>query len=109
MTLWERTRFITAIVAQAIAVVFISGSVYFFVQYYADIGNPLRHEYIVGVSLTLLYALGFTLASALVSTTLKKVISRWQFRILAWPALALGIGFLSFYFGSIVFDLTTRT
>ena len=108
MTFWERTRFITAVVAQAIAAFFISVSVCFLVQYYTDIENPLDSEAMEGVWLALLYALGFTFASALVSMSLKKAIPKWHFRILAWPAFVLGFG-LSLYLGGIIFDLTTRT
>jgi hypothetical protein len=109
MTIWQIIRYTFAIIAQAVATLYLSLSVYFLAGYYIDTDNHLRHEYLIGVWVGLLQATGFSLGSALLASSVKTAISRRTFRILTVPALIIGIVFLTLYFGSLVYDLSTRT
>ena len=109
MTFWQKTRFVAAIAGQVLAALMLVGFCYFVAQYYTDTGNHLRHEYLLGASVLLLYSLGTSLISALLAASVKSAIQRVHFRALVWPALFLGVGFLILYFGSLVIEFASRT
>lgn len=109
MKLWENVRFIAAIMAQVLAAILAGGFAYFLARYYTGSENPHRFEYWVAAWLMLLYALGSSLVSALLAASVKSAIQRWRFRLLAWPALVLGMVFIAFFVGNLVADSSSRT
>jgi len=109
MSVGQNIRYILAIIFQVIASLYLLLAIIFSVSYYIDSENTLRHEYMIGVWTGLLMATGFSLGSALIASTLKKVISKRAFQLLTFPALLIGGSFLMLYFGSIAYDLSTRS
>ena len=109
MTFSQKARLIIAILGQSAAVLMVIGASYFAAKYYTDTTNHLRHEYLFGASVLLLYAVGSSLVSALVAASIKSNIQKRHFRILILPSLLLGGGFLVLYFGSLVADFISRT
>ena len=109
MSAFQRIRFSVSVLAQVIALAWLLLSAYFIAMYYMDIENHLRHEYLMGMWIGFLYATGFSLGSALLAVTVKNNISKLAFRLLSIPALVVGAAFLAVYFGSIAYDLSSRT
>jgi hypothetical protein len=109
MSHFQRIRFSLSVLAQVIALAWLLLSGYFIAMYYTDIENDLRHEYLMGMWIGFLYAAGFSLGSALMAVTVKNNISKLAFRLLSIPALVVGTAFLAVYFGSIAYDLASRT
>ncbi|MEW8023695.1 MAG: hypothetical protein AB2803_08315 [Candidatus Thiodiazotropha sp.] len=109
MSAFERIRLALSVLAQVIAAAWLIMGAYFLVMYYTDTENHLRHEYLMGVSLSFLYAASFSIGSALFAVSVKKVISKKTFRLLSVPALIVGLAFLVTYLGSVAYDLASRT
>ncbi len=109
MSAFERIRLSLSVLAQVIAAGWLVLGAYYFVMYYTDTENHLRHEYLIGVSLGFLYATSFSIGSALLAVSVKRVISKRTFRLLSVPALVVGLAFLLTYFGSVAYDLVSRT
>ena len=109
MKLWENVRFIAAIIAQVLAAILAGGFAYFLARYYTGTENPHRFEYWVAAWLMLFYASGSSLVSALLAVSVKSAIQQWRFRVLAWPALFLGMIVIAFFVGNLVADSSSRT
>jgi hypothetical protein len=56
--------------------------------------NPLRHEYLEGMTLSLIFALPFWVLVAFFATPLKDFISKRTYQIIVTPALVLGAAFV---------------
>lgn len=109
MSIFQRIRFSLSVIAQVIALAWMLLALYFIGKYYLELENPLRHEYLMGMWLGFLYAVGFSIGSAVFAVTVKHNISRLSFRLLSVPALVSGTVFLAIYFWSIAYDLASRT
>lgn len=109
MSIFQKARFSFAVISQGIGAIFLVMAAYYTVMYFTDTENHLRHEYLMGTWLGLLYATGFSLSSALLAVSVKNEISKPAFQALSIPALVLGLGFLVIYLGSLAYDLVSRT
>lgn len=109
MSVWQIIRYMLAIAAQSVGALYLALAVWFAASYYVDSENHLRHEYMIGVWVGLMQSAGFSLGSALLASTLKGAITKRAFRVLTAPALVIGTGFLILYFGSLAYDLASRT
>lgn len=108
MTFSQKARLFIAIAGQSAAALMVIGSGYYGAKYYTDTASHIRHEFLYGASLLLLYAVGSSLVSALVAASIKSNIRKRYFRALVFPALVLGGCFLVLYFGSLVADFVSR-
>ena len=109
MSIFHKVQFSFAVIAQGIGAIFLVMAAYYTAIYLTDTENHLRHEYLMGTWLGLLYATGFSLGSAVLAVSVKNEISKPAFRVLSIPALVLGLGFLVIYLGSLAYDLASRT
>ena len=109
MSTFQRIRFYLSILSQVIGLAWLLLAMYFIGMYYYEVENPLRHEYLMGMWLGFTYAAGFSMGSALLAVTIKKYLSKRTFRQLSISALISGSAFLAVYFGSIAYDLASRT
>lgn len=109
MSVFQRLRFSLSVIAQVIALAWLLLAMYFIVKYYMELENPYRHEYLMGMWLGFLYAVGFSIGGSLLAVTVKNNISKLSFRLLSVPALISGIVFLVVCFWSIAYDLAPRT
>jgi uncharacterized transporter YbjL len=109
MSVFQRLRFSLSVLSQVIALAWLILAMYFIGKYYMEFDNPLRHEYLMGMWLGFVYAVGFSIGSALLAVTVKANIPMLSFRLLSFPALISGIAFLAVYFWSIAHDLASRT
>lgn len=90
-----------AVIAELIGAIFIVALVYFAGAYVFDTGNPLRHEFLIGVAMALTYAAGALLLASASAGVLRRVLPRLWFRLLCWPGLITGAVFLVFLLGSL--------
>ncbi|OAI16924.1 hypothetical protein A1359_06950 [Methylomonas lenta] len=109
MTLWQKSRYVFAIIAQGVGIVWLMMAIYFIAKYYRDTENPLRHEYWFAVWIGIIYSTGFCLSSALLAVTVKNAIPRVAFRLLTVPALIIGLLLLIIYLGSMAYGIMVRT
>lgn len=109
MSIWQRLRYILAIIAQVVSMLWLLMAVYFIVKYYIDVENDLRHEYWFAVWLGIIYSTGFSLGSALLASTVKAAVPKMAFRLLTFPALIIGLSLLVLFFGSVAYELASRT
>ncbi|MBL6986498.1 MAG: hypothetical protein ISR72_05550 [Methylobacter sp.] len=109
MTIWQKSRYILAIIAQGIGLMWLMIAVYFVATFYVETENPLRHEYWFGVWIGVIYSTGFSLTSALLAATVKASIPKMAFRLLTVPALIIGLSLLALYLGSMVYELADKT
>ena len=109
MGFWKKLRYVAAIIAQIVSGLFLIMSGVFLANYYMDFENHLRHEYMIGVWVGIMYAVGFSIGSALLASTVKQEISKISFKVLTIPALVIGLGFLLLYFVTIAYDVASRT
>ena len=98
-----------AIAAEVLGFLFICGTLYFLSLYALDPTDPLRHEYLFGVALTLLYGAGSGLTASLLAGALKKSLSPNAFRWIAWPGLGFCAILLVLFLGTVAFDFFQRT
>lgn len=94
-----------AICAEAAGAFFLAMTIYSFVLYFADTKDPLRHEYLMGVGIGLLYSVGSLLVASVIAITLKKSLSNGAFRWLVWPGLVVGGTFFILYLISVGFGM----
>ena len=106
---FQKIRFMLSVVVQLISALWLLLAGYYVAMFFLDNKNPLKHEYLIGMWLGILYATGFTLGSAILASSLKKHLSKTVFRALTMPALIIGSGFFVLNLYSIVCDLATRT
>lgn len=109
MTLWQKSRYVFAIIAQGVGLVWLMMAIYFIAKYYRDTENPLRHEYWFAVWIGIIYSTGFCLSSALLAGTVKNAIPRVAFRLLTVPSLIIGLSLLIIYLGSMAYEIVVRT
>lgn len=108
MSIWHRFILIGSTLAQAIAALWLVVAIVFLAHYVMGLGSAGGGENLVGVSIAMLWAAGFTFGSALLATSIKKNISKKVFKILAVPAVVYCSALFLVYLGGVAYDLLTR-
>jgi hypothetical protein len=91
MDAWQKLRLATAAVAELVGALFVAGAGYYAFSFVTDEGNPVRNEYLVGLSLCLFYSLPPLTLAAILAVTLRGLIPRRLFWLLSVPGLAVGL------------------
>jgi len=109
VNLKQKSILVLSILAQFIGWSFLIVSVYCYIQFIIDTGEPQRHENLIGVMLGLLYGFSFMLGSTFLAIIIKKSISKFYFKFLSIPTLVVGSFVLIMYLGSVASDLLNKT
>ncbi len=108
MSNWYRAGICIAVSTEFVGALFFASAFHFVYSYATDAGNPLRHEYIVGAMLGLLYGFGAFLAAAFFAILIKKALRKSVFLALSVPALVSGLLLLGYFFVSVATDVLAR-
>lgn len=108
MNIWVRFIHVVATLAQAIAALWLVLAFVFLARSVMGSGSAGGGENVVGMSISFLWAAGFTFASALLATSIRKKIPKKAFRILAVPAVVYCGALFFVYVGGVAYDLLTR-
>lgn len=108
MSIWHRFILVAATLAQAIAALWLVVAFVFLARGVMGTSSAGGGENLVGMTISFLWAAGFTFASALLSTSIRKNISKKAFKTLAVPAVVYCGALFFVYLGGVAYDLLSR-